>query len=216
MNRNENRKEHYYPGRYISFIAGKEAYDPPIERLKRQKRLKSLVSYDPIVVEYRWVDCLSDTEETPTCFRLYRNGEFNYWFIDRFYKGFRISEVDVNRIISNIEKNKTYALPAQINSSIFDGIYQNFKFFDCDGKEIVEISGNNPWDVCPEIESLTKMLMGFIKPNLYRLPRRKPVYDMFNVNRHNDAVREAKADVEDIINDIIARGDATNDSRNET
>ena len=63
MNRNENRKEHYYPGRYISFIAGKEAYDPPIERLKRQKRLKSLVSYDPIVVEYRWVDCLSDTEE---------------------------------------------------------------------------------------------------------------------------------------------------------
>ena len=31
------------------------------------------------------------------------------------------------------------------------------------------------------------------------LPRQKPKYDMFNADRHNEALKEAKKDVEDIL-----------------
>lgn len=203
----KENKEHYYPGRVIKFLQGNEVYDPPVERAARKKRLKSEVSYDPIVCEYRWTDCLAEAE-TPTWFRFYRDGRVSYWFMDGFFHGFTIPQNDVNKIISCIDKYCIYALPEKINSTrLLDGIYQILSFFDSEGHEIVKISGNNPWSVYKEINVFTNLLEGIIEPYIARLPRQKPRYDMFNADRHNEALKEAQKDVEDILLNAINKSD---------
>lgn len=185
-------------------MPGREVHDHPKDRASRKKQLEKSISFDPIICEYRWVDALYD-DDRPSYYRFYRDGRVSYWYIDGFYHGFRIRQQDADQIVSCIEKDSTYALPTKIKvTSVLDGIYQAFSFFDNEGHEIVEISGDNPWYVYKEIRNLTYLLESFIETNISRLPRLKPKYDMFNANRHSEALSEAKSDVEDILQNIIS------------